>query len=55
MEQLFHIYECEDCIVSFAVEIAFQEQDLIKCPICSEENLRDVATGKLVLQAIKKA
>ena len=55
MNQLYHIYECEDCIVSFAVEIAFEEQDLVKCPICSEENLRDVATGKMILQAIKKA
>jgi predicted nucleic acid-binding Zn ribbon protein len=55
VDQLYHIYECEDCIVAFAVELAFEEQDLVKCPICSEENLRDVATGKMILQAIKKA
>jgi predicted nucleic acid-binding Zn ribbon protein len=55
VSQLYQIYECEDCVVSFAVEIAFEEQDLVKCPICSEENLRDVATGRLILQAIKKA
>jgi predicted nucleic acid-binding Zn ribbon protein len=54
VNHLFHIYECEDCVVSFAVEVAFEEQDLVKCPICSEENLRDIATGELILQAINE-
>jgi hypothetical protein len=54
VNQLYQIYECVDCIVSFAVELAFEEHDLVKCPICCEENLRDIATGEMLLQAIKK-
>lgn len=48
--QLFYIYECEDCTLTFAVEQAALEGQLfsICCPICqSDENIRDVASGEL--------
>jgi Zn finger protein HypA/HybF involved in hydrogenase expression len=50
--QLFHIYECEDCMVTFAVEQAAFEGELfsINCPVCQEENIRDVASGELNLR-----
>jgi putative FmdB family regulatory protein len=51
LKQLFHVYECNDCVVSFAVEQAFEEQDLVKCPICGEdESLRDVAAGEMIIK-----
>jgi hypothetical protein len=49
--QAFHIYECEDCIVSFAVEQAYEDQSAVKCPICcSDEAIRDVASGEMVIR-----
>jgi hypothetical protein len=46
--QLFHIYECEDCILTFAVEQAALEGQLfsICCPVCQDENIRDVSSGE---------
>jgi hypothetical protein len=47
LNQLFHIYECEDCILTFAVEQAALEGQLfsICCPVCQDENIRDVGSG----------
>jgi hypothetical protein len=47
--QLFHIYECEDCILTFAVE---QTDGLISicCPVCQDENIRDVADGEIIFR-----
>jgi Zn finger protein HypA/HybF involved in hydrogenase expression len=46
--QLFNIYECEDCILTFAVEQAALKDQLfsISCPVCQDENIRDVASGE---------
>jgi Zn finger protein HypA/HybF involved in hydrogenase expression len=50
--QLFHIYECEDCVLTFAVEQAAFEGQLfsICCPACQDENIRDVAAGEIILK-----
>jgi putative FmdB family regulatory protein len=49
--QPVHVYECEECVVTFAVEQAFEEQDLVKCPICShEDSIRDVAAGEIIIR-----
>jgi hypothetical protein len=47
--QLFHIYECEDCVLTFAVEQAALEGQLfsIYCPVCQDENIRDIASGEI--------
>jgi hypothetical protein len=52
-KQLFHIFECEDCVLTFAVEQAALEGKLfsICCPICqSEEDIRDVTSGEMNLR-----
>jgi rubrerythrin len=47
----YHIYECEECIVSFAVEQAFEDQSEVKCPICSTDDfLRDVCAGQMLIR-----
>jgi predicted nucleic acid-binding Zn ribbon protein len=47
----YHIYECEDCIVSFAVEQAFEDQSAVNCPIClTDEHIRDVTSGQMLLR-----
>jgi hypothetical protein len=48
LERIVHIYECEDCVLTFAVEQAFEDQSIIKCPSCSDENIRDVCSGVLI-------
>jgi hypothetical protein len=49
--QLFHIYECEDCVVTFAVEQDFEDQSVVCCPICHVyENIRDVASGEMKIR-----
>lgn len=43
-----HVYECEDCIVTFSVEQAFEDQSVVKCPVClTDDHLRDIASGTL--------
>lgn len=37
MKVHYLIYECQDCILSFAVEKAFKDQDDVTCPICWEK------------------
>jgi predicted nucleic acid-binding Zn ribbon protein len=50
LNQLFHVYECEDCSVTFAVEQAFEDQSEVKCPIClDDEWIRDVGSGEMIL------
>ncbi|MFS0820786.1 hypothetical protein [Bacillus sp. 1P02SD] len=45
---LFHVYECSDCSVTFAVEQAYEDQSDVCCPICwTDTNLRDVASGEM--------
>jgi predicted nucleic acid-binding Zn ribbon protein len=47
----YHIYECEDCIVSFAVEMAFEEQSAVKCPVCQQdEGILDVGSGEMTIR-----
>jgi Zn finger protein HypA/HybF involved in hydrogenase expression len=50
--QLFNIYECEDCVITIAVEQAAFEDQLfsICCPVCQDENIRDVASGEMNLR-----
>ena len=43
----YHIYECRDCVVNFAVEQTFEEQDVVKCPVCSEQNIEVVGYGSM--------
>ncbi|MFC0271096.1 hypothetical protein ACFFIX_06480 [Metabacillus herbersteinensis] len=52
---LFHVYECESCILTFAVEQAFEDHAEVVCPICkSDESLKDVASGAMKLEQNKK-
>ncbi|WP_428909447.1 hypothetical protein [Niallia sp. Krafla_26] len=46
-KHLFHVYECQDCILTFAVEQAFEEQSAVCCPVCHDDNLSDVASGEM--------
>lgn len=49
MNVLVHVYECEECTLTFMVEQAFEEQDLIHCPVCCmDDNLRDAGEGTTV-------
>lgn len=49
--QLFHVYECEDCIVTFAVEQDYEDQSDVCCPICwNGEKIRDVSSGEMILR-----
>ena len=46
--RLFHIYECEECALVFAVEQAFDEQELVKCPVCLDDKaLKDIGAGEM--------
>lgn len=49
-----HIYECQDCVLTFAVEQAFEDQSEICCPNCQGENIRDVASGELAIGNLKE-
>lgn len=45
---LFHVYECEDCIVTFAVEQAYEDHSDVRCPICkTDNNISDVGSGPI--------
>lgn len=51
METFVHVYECEKCILTFAVEQEFEDQTAVTCPVChSEESIRDVGGGILVVR-----
>ncbi|WP_078428795.1 helix-turn-helix transcriptional regulator [Alkalihalobacterium alkalinitrilicum] len=44
----YHIYECEDCTLVFAVEQAFDSQEDVCCPVCwSDDQLRDIGAGEM--------
>lgn len=46
---LFHVYECENCILTFGIEQAFEEQSVIVCPCCrTDDYIRDVCSGEMV-------
>jgi len=52
--QLFHVYECEHCVLTFAIEQAFENQSDICCPNCLEDEwIRDVGEGGMVITKIK--
>lgn len=54
MSNPFYIYECEECVVAFAVEQAFEDQSIISCPACKEdEHVRDVCEGELTISPDK--
>lgn len=45
-QHLFHVYECEECVLIFAVEQECEDQSDVCCPICWQDNhLKDVASG----------
>lgn len=45
-ERAYHIYECESCVLVFAVEQAFEDQSIITCPSCKDDNwIRDRGYG----------
>jgi predicted nucleic acid-binding Zn ribbon protein len=46
----FHLYECAECVLLFAVEQAFEDQSSICCPNCGEEKINDVAAGEMILR-----
>jgi predicted nucleic acid-binding Zn ribbon protein len=44
----YHIYECEACVLVFAVEQAFDDQEQVNCPVCQcDETLRDCGSGEM--------
>ncbi|MFJ8268501.1 hypothetical protein [Peribacillus asahii] len=46
----FHVYECTRCIVTFAVEMAFEDQSVVSCPICQcNDQLDDISSGAMEL------
>lgn len=47
---LFHVYECQDCVVTFAVEQDYEDQSSVCCPICQCDDLRDVASGEMQIK-----
>lgn len=48
LKQLFHVYECQDCVVTFAVEQAYEDHSVICCPICKTDNaIEDVFSGEI--------
>jgi predicted nucleic acid-binding Zn ribbon protein len=52
MKVLVHVYECEDCDVLFAVSQSFEEQHLLKCPVCkTDKELHELPSGELCIQA----
>lgn len=50
----FHVYECDSCIVTFAVEMAFEDQSVVVCPICKcDDHVNDVSSGVMVIEKRK--
>lgn len=50
---LFHIYECQECVTTFGVEQALEDQSNITCPECNGEDLRDVGQGEMKIMQEK--
>ncbi|MFC4768721.1 hypothetical protein [Effusibacillus consociatus] len=48
MKRSYHIYECEDCCVTFAVEQAYEDQSAVCCPVCLDDDyLATVGHGEM--------
>lgn len=48
MKREYHIYECEDCCVVFAVEQAFLQQSEVSCPVCQDDvEIYCIAEGEM--------
>lgn len=48
MNRTYHIYDCEGCIFTFAVEDAFENQSAVKCPIClTDDHVTDTGHGEM--------
>jgi predicted nucleic acid-binding Zn ribbon protein len=44
----YHKYECEKCVLNFAVEMAFEDQNEIVCPVCRDDDqLNDAGEGAM--------
>lgn len=42
MEREMYLYECQDCVLTFGVETAYEDHSDVVCPVCqSDENVRD--------------
>lgn len=51
MEMLVHVYECEECIVTFSVDQECEEQSDVKCPLClTDQHVKDVGGGMMVVR-----
>lgn len=51
LTQLFHVYECEECVVTFAVEQALEDQSHINCPVCRQDDyIRDISSGEMLIK-----
>ncbi|MED1851862.1 hypothetical protein P4V33_09390 [Brevibacillus borstelensis] len=48
---LHHVYECQDCLLSFGIEATVEDHSGIVCPEdrCRSENLRHVGLFELTL------
>lgn len=45
----YHVYECSGCIMTFAVEVSFEDQSVIVCPSCGkDEHVEDIGHGEMV-------
>ena len=44
----YYIYECEDCIVNFAVEQTYHDHSAVQCPIClTDDFVKEVGSGSM--------
>lgn len=47
MERHFHVYECTECVLVFAVEQAYDNHSDVHCPLCFNEDIDDVCSGSM--------
>lgn len=48
MTRRYHIYCCDECVLVFAVEQAFDQQDQVQCPVClDDDHVRSIAHGEM--------
>lgn len=48
MKRPYHVYECEDCCLVFAVEQAFENQSDVCCPVCLDDiELKTIGSGEM--------
>lgn len=49
MRRCYHIYGCESCDLIFAVEVAYEEQSAVVCPVCNlERGLAEIGYGEMI-------